>query len=284
MRGGRAMDHTDNLTFSISQVAKMLGVVPGTIRNWEKCGLISVKRSENNYRMFTLNDLNKLRKVKEYSVDRHMGAHAIRVLLGSGDDNESELEDSVRQKRERQVSKKLMSEKWREIRKEQGYTLEEVSRAVGISVAHLSKLENGGNVSLELLRDLAHFYGKSPLYFLEPSSEETYLVRRNEGDELDVNGDPGIEMHSLCAMREHVMYPVLCEVEPGSGNKTPHTHNGEEFIHMFSGMLEVHLKDEQPYVLRSGDSFYYKGGDQHWWWNPGKRPARFLWVHSSVSK
>ena len=59
------MDHDDNLTFSVSQVAKMLGVVPGTIRNWEKCGIITVKRSKNNYRIFTLDDLTTLRKVKE---------------------------------------------------------------------------------------------------------------------------------------------------------------------------------------------------------------------------
>jgi len=278
------MDHDDDLTFSVSQVAKMLGVVPGTIRNWERCGLITVKRSRNNYRIFTLDDLNTLRKVKEYSVDKHMGAHAIRYLLGTGGETGSELEDSVRQQREKQYSKKLMSEKWRELRKENGYTLEEVSRAVGISVAHLSKLENGGNVSLELLRDLAHFYGESPLYFLEPSQIETYLVKKDKGEPLDVNGDPGIALRSLCALREHVMYPVLCEVEPESGNKTPHTHNGEEFIHMFSGVLEVHLREDAPYVLRAGDSFYYKGSDLHWWWNPGKRPAKFLWVHSSVSK
>ena len=278
------MDPNDNLTFSISQVAKTLGVVPGTIRNWEKSGLITVKRSENNYRVFSPDDLDKLKKVKEYSVDKHMGAHAIRVLLGTGEESGSELEDSVRQQKEKNYSKKLMSEKWREIRKQQGYTLEEVSRAVGISVAHLSKLENGGNVSLKILRDLAHFYGKSPLYFLEPTVEENFLVRRNEGDALDVNGDPGIEMRSLCAIREHVMYPVLCEVEPGSGNKTPHTHNGEEFIHMFSGTLEIHLFEDQVYLLRAGDSFYYKGADLHSWWNSGKRTARFLWVHSSVSK
>ena len=40
------MDPNDNLTFSISQVAKTLGVVPGTIRNWEKSGLITVEERE----------------------------------------------------------------------------------------------------------------------------------------------------------------------------------------------------------------------------------------------
>jgi DNA-binding transcriptional MerR regulator/uncharacterized cupin superfamily protein len=278
------MDQKDNLTFSISQVAKMLGVVPGTIRNWEKSGLITAKRSDSNYRVFTVEDLAALRKIREYSIDKHMGTHAIKVLMGTAGESGSELEESVHQSRERHYSRKLLSEKWREIRKMQGYTLEEVSREVGISVAHLSKLENGGNVSLELMRDLAHFYGESPLYFLEPTQEETYLVEKDKGEPLDVNGDPGIAMNSLCSLRQHVMYPVLCEVQPGSGNKQPHTHNGEEFIYMFSGSLEVRLNEDDPYLLHAGDSFYYRGSDLHSWWNPARKPARFLWVHSSVSK
>ncbi|MBR4550422.1 MAG: helix-turn-helix domain-containing protein [Oscillospiraceae bacterium] len=276
------MDHNDSITFSISQVAKMLGVVPGTIRNWEKAGLISVKRSGSNYRLFTVDDLATLRRVKEYSIDKHMGTHAIKLLLGGS--GESDFEESIRQQAEKQYSKKLMSEKWRELRKQKGYTLEDVSRSVGISVAHLSKLENGGNVSLELLRDLAHFYGESLLYFLEPVREEKHLVEKSCGDPLDLNGDPGIEMLSLVAMREHVMYPVLCKVKPGSGNMTPHNHNGEEFIHMFSGTLEITLNDGPPYLLHQGDSFYYRGSDLHCWRNPSRRMARFLWIHSSVAK
>ena len=266
------MDHNDNITFSISQVANMLGVVPGTIRNWEKAGLITVKRSDSNYRIFTVDDLATLRRVKEYSIDKHMGAHAIKLLLGGGQ-GAGDFEASIRQQAEKQYSKKLTSEKWRELRKQKGYTLEDVSRQVGISVAHLSKLENGGNVSLELLRDL-----------LEPVRDEKHLVEKDGGDPLDLNGDPGIGMLSLVAMREHVMYPVLCEVQPGSGNKTPHTHNGEEFIYMFSGTLELQLNDDPPYTLRAGDSFYYRGSDLHSWWNPSRRKAKFLWVHSSAAK
>ena len=114
--------------------------------------------------------------------------------------------------------------------------------------------------------------------------DERHQVDKGQGDPLDLNGDPGIDMLSLVAMREHVMYPVLCEVQPGSGNKTPHTHNGEEFIYMLSGTLEVHLNDDPPYVLHTGDSFYYRGADLHCWWNPSTKKAKFLWVHSSVSK
>ena len=197
-RNRKTMNHDDNMTFTINQVAKMLGVVSATIRNWEKNGLITVKRSPSNYRIFTLDDIETLKKIKEYSIEKHMGTHAIKMLLPSASD--SGLENFVEQQKEVYYSKKLLSEKWREIRRQQGYTLEEVSKAVGISVTHLSKLENGGNVSLDLLNKLAHFYRESPLYFMKPSVQDNHLVRKGMGDPIQLKNDESIEMVSLVAM------------------------------------------------------------------------------------
>lgn len=86
-----------------------------------------------------------------------------------------------------------------------------------------------------MLNKLAHFYRESPLYFMEPAAQENRLVRKGCGEPIQLKSDPGLEMYSLIAMREHTMYPVLCVVEPGCGNLTPHTHNGEELIYMLSG-------------------------------------------------
>ena len=276
------MNHEDNVTFTINQVAKIIGVVPATIRNWEKNGLITAKRSASNYRIFTLDDIEMLKKVKEYSIDKHMGAQAIKMLMPSA--TTSDLESYVQQQKEVFYSKKLMSEKWRQIRKQQGYTLEEVSRAVGISVAHLSKLENGGNISLDMLNKLAHFYRESPLYFMEPAAQENRLVRKGSGEPIKLKSDPGLEMFSLISMHEHMMYPVLCVVEPGCGNLTPHTHNGEELTYVLSGVLEVHINDDPPYILHPGDMLYYRGSDVHSWQNISPKPAKLLWIHCSVSK
>lgn len=181
------MDTNDNITFTIHQVAKMLGISPTTIRNWEKKGLIVSRRSSNNYRIFTIDDIELLKKVKEYSIDKHMGTHAIKMLLPVSSD--TDIESYVEQQKENYYSQKLISEKWREIRKQQGYTLEEVSRAVGISVAHLSKLENGGNVSLDMMNRLAHFYRESPLYFMNSSQEEKRLVRKGTGEPIQLKND-----------------------------------------------------------------------------------------------
>jgi len=276
------MNHDDNITFTINQVAKMLGVVSATIRNWEKNGLITVKRSASNYRVFTLDDIETLKKIKEYSIDKHMGIHAIKMLLPKA--GAEDVEAYVEQQKEIFYSKKLMSEKWREIRKQQGYTLEEVSKAVGVSVAHLSNLENGGNISLDLINKLAHFYRESPLYFMTPTAQENHLVRKGVGEPIQLKNDPGLEMVSLIAMREHTMYPVLCTVEPGCGNLTPHTHNGEEMVYVLSGVVEYRLNDDPPYILHPGDTFYYRGSDLHSWQNISTKPAKLLWIHSSISK
>ena len=251
-------------------------------RNWEKNGLIQVKRSASNYRIFTWKDIETLKKIKEYSVEKHMGTHAIKMLLPTTSD--TDVENYVKQQLETYYSKKLMSEKWREIRKQQGYTLEEVSKAVGISVAHLSNLENGGNVSLDLINKLAHFYRESPLYFMDSAVQENHLVRKDCGDPIRLKSDPGIKMYSLVAVREHMMYPVLCVVEPGCGNLTPHTHNGDELVYIFSGVIEYKLNNDPPYILHPGDTFYHRGSDLHCWQNISPKPARLLWVHSALSK
>lgn len=277
------MDANDNITFSINQVAKIIGVSTSTIRNWEKNGIISPARSQSNYRTFTIQDIGQLQKIKSYSVDMHMGTQAIKLLLGTQSQG-GDLEKTINDQKKMVVSKKMMSKKWRLARKAQGYTLEEVSRAVGISTAHLSKLENGGSISLSMMSKLARFYKESPLDFLEPSREESNVVRKGVGEPLDLGGDPGVVLCSLSALHEHVMYPVLCTVQPGSGNQTPHTHNGEEFIYMLGGTLEINLNDEPPCIIHTGDAFYYRGSDRHTWWNPAKKPARFIWVHSSLSR
>lgn len=276
------MSKEDNITFTINQVAKILGVVPATIRNWEKTGLIAVKRSTNNYRVFSPEDIENLRRIKEYSVEKRMGANAIKMLAPIS--TESVVENFVEQQKEVFYSRKLMSEKWREIRKQLGYTLEDVSREVGISVAHLSNLENGSNVSLDLLNKLAHFYKESPLYFMAPSNQESHIVKKGEGEPILLKSEPGLTMTSLIAMNDHIMYPVLCSVEPGCGNLNPHTHNGEELIYMLSGVIEIKLNEDPPYVIRTGDTFYYQGSDLHSWQNISSKTAKLLWIHSSVSK
>jgi len=161
--------HRDELYFTINQVAKEIGVVPATIRNWEKQRLFTAKRTKNGYRIYSMGDIEKLRNFKQYSKDERMGINAIRMLYGT------EEESGLPQKETRgavEVSKKLLSQKWRECRLSRGYLLEEVAQAIGISAFYLSKIENvQANVSYDILQKRAEFYGENILYYVENTDE-----------------------------------------------------------------------------------------------------------------
>lgn len=273
----------EEVLFNINQVAKSLNIVPATIRNWEKAGLFTAKRKDNNYRVYSLDDLKILERIKSLSIDSKMGSAGIKKILRTelqappylADQKDSELERS-------RYSKKLLSHKWRESREKMNLTLEEVSRQVGVSTSYLSKIENGlANISIDLLSKLANFYGESILYFFEMEGEDNPVVRKGCGEIADLEM-PGVRMESLILQKNHVLFPMLFTVAPGGGDRETHRHHGEEFIYILSGALKVILNYEDEYLLNPGDSIYFKSFDYHSWMNDGTKETKMIWVHSPV--
>lgn len=272
--------HIDDITFNISEIAKVLGVVPATIRNWEKSGIFVAKRSENNYRMYTIDDLEHLKKIKELLDTHKMGGSGIAKLLPSVSSS-NPLVNIVERDKQTTYSRKFLNDKWKETREKKGYTLEEVSSAVGISPSHLSKLENGHvNISLDILEKIAYFYGESPVYFFDLEHSDKKQIPLGQGEEVNI-GIPGVAMESLIGVKGASLYPIMYTVEPGCGNLDPHTHNGQEFIFMISGKIEVTLNENEVYLLKKDDAFFFRGSEKHCWKNPSIRTkATLLWVHS----
>jgi quercetin dioxygenase-like cupin family protein len=71
----------------------------------------------------------------------------------------------------------------------------------------------------------------------------------------------------------------LFRIAPGAGSGEPYAHEGEEFLYILRGKLEISLDEGKPYRLRAGDSFYFESNIPHRWLNPGKREACVLWVN-----
>ena len=279
----KSVTHSDEITFSINEVAKILGVVPTTIRNWEKSGLFTAKRKENNYRVYTFDDIEYLKKIKKYSIDDSLPLKSIKTLFAQEiptpvPDNESKVPMDAK------YSKKLLSNRWKEARESKSYTLEEVSTNIGISASYLSKIENGqANVSYEILEKLALFYGEALIFFFDLDSTEENVVKKNQGEKVTI-GLPGVEMESLVAVNDHMLYPMIFTVEPGCGSNETHRHHGEEFIYILNGQLNVTLNYKEKYHLTSGDSMYFRSNDFHSWENNGKKDTKLIWVHSPFSR
>lgn len=275
-------NQSDEMLFNINQVAKILDVVPATIRNWEKNGLFIAKRKNNNYRVFSLDDIDQLKIIRTYSINQKMGTNAIKNILMSGLTKPPMFSSVDPSEVQTKYSKKLLSGKWLESRNNLNLTLEEVGANIGISTSYLSKIENGqANISFDILNKLANFYGESILYFFEQESIDSKIVRNKQGEVVEV-GLPGVRMESLIAQKHHVLFPVLFTIEPDCGSTETHRHHGEEFIYVIHGKLEVTLNYDEVYPIKKGDSIYFKSFEYHSWTNTGKKPAMILWVHSPV--
>ncbi len=61
-------DNSDEEPLAIREVSKLLGVSQDVLRNWERNGLISVRRnSYNNYRLFSKRDIERLKIIRMLS-------------------------------------------------------------------------------------------------------------------------------------------------------------------------------------------------------------------------
>ena len=269
----------DGVFFTIKEVAAQVGVVPATIRNWEKEGVFTAKRSPSGYRIYSVEDIDELKTIRRYSKEESMGMNAIRRFTNA------QMPEVYAQTADERpsVSKKLVSQKWKDYRIERGYLLDDVANQIDISPSYLSKIEHGqANVSYDILRRLAAFYGENILYFIHNEvEEERHLVRHNEGEVFSIGID-GVSVESLVALKKHNLSAMLYTAEPGAGRASEKGHAGEEFVHVLRGRVKMEIGG-QEYIMRTGDSITYQSDVSHGWRNCGKTDAKILWVYTAFS-
>ncbi len=251
----------------IGDVARKVGVSPSVIRSWESLGLTRPRRTESKYRLYAAEDVKLLKRARFLRKVRGLNAAAIVQLLRregkarpAADGNAGAIGAHLRQLRSR---RKL--------------PLARVAQAVGISVGFLSALERSQmSGSVGTLRKLARFYKTNILDFFDAKGTGSRQVRPTERKVLQAG--EGVRME-LLAWGNTVMEPHLFRVAPEAGSGDPYTHEGEEFIYVLRGDLEIAVGDEK-YRLRTGDSFYFESATPHRWKNPGRKETWLLWVNT----
>ncbi|HTW58237.1 MAG TPA: cupin domain-containing protein [Terriglobales bacterium] len=251
----------------IGDVAKKVGVSPSVIRSWENLGLTRPRRTESKYRLYGAEDVKLLKRARFLRKVRGLNAAAIVQLL----------------KREGRVSPAgdgsagAIGAHLRQLRARRRLSLARVAHAVGISVGFLSALERSQmSGSVGTLRKLARFYKTNILDFYDASGASSRQVRPAERKVLQAG--EGVRME-LLAWGNTVMEPHLFRVAPDAGSGDPYTHEGEEFIYVLRGDLEITLNGEE-YRLKPGDSFYFESATPHRWRNPGSKETWLLWVNT----
>lgn len=85
----------------ISIVAEILGLHPQTIRNYERMGLVNPSRTEGNMRLFSMEDLVRVKKIQSYTNAgvNLAGVEIIMKLLDQLAEMKQEMDEEMSQMR-----------------------------------------------------------------------------------------------------------------------------------------------------------------------------------------
>jgi DNA-binding transcriptional MerR regulator/quercetin dioxygenase-like cupin family protein len=253
---------------TVSETARILGVSPSTLRLWESVGLIAPARSNGRYRLYSPELLGVLKRIKYLRDVKQLNLPGIRQMLGKP--VTAKLTDGSRPTE--------LGPKLRRLRKRSGMGVVEASKKAKISAGFLSALElSRANPSVATLQRLAATYGTTVLEFFDLPKQSSRLVRPRDRHAIQTQSGVKIELLSVGARQ---LESQLFRVPPGSGSDGSYSHQGEEFIHMISGTLEIWLDELQSHTLNQGDSFWFESTIGHRWYNPSSEEAVLLWVNT----
>jgi quercetin dioxygenase-like cupin family protein len=180
----------------------------------------------------------------------------------------------------------LYGERIRSAREWKGFTLDEVSLKTGIDKPLLERVEGGDallplglliRVVKTLSLRLADVISRGQEPFTVVRSDERKSFQRIENKET---GSYGYEYESLAPKKKgKTMEPFVVTLYPME-NLEPSSHEGQEFLYVLEGEIEVSLEGRRT-VLGKGDAIYYDSQDTHLVEAHGGKPARIVAVLSS---
>src|SRR5574344_129200 len=168
----------------------------------------------------------------------------------------------------------IVGAKIKGFRESKGLSIEEISERSGLTAEQITSIENDRNLpSLGPLIKIARALGVRLGTFLDDNDAIGPVVCRAEDREKECsisfsNGATDarrhMEYHPLAQQKAgRHMEPFVIDINP---TETPEfklsDHEGEEFIYVMSGEIEVEY-GKQKYTLKEGDSIFYDSIVKH---------------------
>ena len=182
-----------------------------------------------------------------------------------------------------------IGERLAHFRRSKGFTLARLSAETGISEATLSRAENGlSPLNAHSLYILAKVLDVDIVSFFRSDTEiftkgKRTVTRRGKGE---VESTQRYDLELLCAeLSAKRMVPSLNRVaartlEEAGGLRA---HEGEEFLYVLAGQVEIRTELYAPTRLGTGDSMYFDSNMAHAYLAVGDEPAEILVVVAAVA-
>ncbi len=168
----------------------------------------------------------------------------------------------------------IVGAKIKGIRETKNLTIEEISERSGLSIDQINSIENDQNLpSLGPLIKIARALGVRLGTFMDDNDALGPVVTRAEDRERDssisfsngaTDARKHMEYHPLAQQKAgRHMEPFIIDINPEENNEFKlSAHEGEEFIFVMEGDLEIDYGKEK-YILKQGDSIYYDSIVKH---------------------
>jgi MerR family transcriptional regulator/heat shock protein HspR len=134
----KAQPSTEQRFYSISVVSRMLNTHPQTLRMYERLGLIKPRRNERGDRLFSEEDIERIRKIQELThrmVVNLAGVEVAFKLMARIEELEAELNQLRKrfwqavQEQAEQLAAKLVAERWEEFIRQRSFPVQVWRRA-----------------------------------------------------------------------------------------------------------------------------------------------------------
>lgn len=171
-------------------------------------------------------------------------------------------------------------------RLQQKVTLEELARRADLTRSMLSKVENFRvTPSLEALARIAKGLDISIAELLEGLDKEAphlVIVRHDERKVVERDRPASTIVYHDLAHKRHdkAMTPLFLEVPAGIARKELLPHEGQEFLMVVEGAVDLEYGDEKHH-LQAGDCAYFDASIKHRVVSANNKTAKVLCVFSS---
>lgn len=171
--------------------------------------------------------------------------------------------------------------KIRGYRAAEGWTLKQLAERSGVSIATISKIENGKiSGGFETIYKIARGLGVlvTDIIVEAGNGEEHMVVHRQ--DKTDVHPTALYDYFPQAFRRRGVLNPYVMVIHTREPPELIDwsVHDGEEVVVVLSGAIELHQEGAKPLRLEAGDSACFDSGRHHCFVCVSKAPARILSV------
>jgi transcriptional regulator with XRE-family HTH domain len=170
-------------------------------------------------------------------------------------------------------------------REKRGLSLLDISRRTGIDVSLLSEIEEGQSAPpLGTVIKLAKALEMKMGYFISGDELRPFTIVHRGDRKVVSRYDSKRDKHygygyeSLAPYKkDRHMEPFLVTLQPATTEEERSAHDGQEFIFVLTGSMEVRL-GEEIHVLEPGDAIYYDSTVPHLVKCHGQETTRILAV------